>query len=487
MDAESLIKIRDLRYRYARGDRDVLRIPALDIIGKGLIAITGPSGAGKSTLIELLAGTIKEDYEGELIVLGKDWKSIKRDVDWQHQLRRIGLIPQDYGLLQDRTPREMINQDLSDVGIPKSEHIERVRQSLTKVKLSEFADRQITGLSGGQRQRVAIARMLARDVELVIADEPTANLDPVLTRETMRVFRELSESVPVVIITHDPSVASLCDRTIILQATVADADVSADPITSPVSRRGKPTLLVAALGLLLIVASGIYYTLQSHVTRNTVVLTATSSRSGSTSPSDANRKAPAGGSSTAKDLAPASTTTTTTSALPLTATVIQLYSPYSGDTLLPGIVVKQDLQGSCWEGSIADYANSNAWRCDSGNYIYDPCFSNAAQTQVACPIVGDMSTVNVIELTQVLPLRTRNSGANPGTNPYVMLLKLADGATCGYTTGTEDFVDGINLAGGCSNGYGLVAVHSQSPLWTATVLVPSSTSLITIVVTEAWE
>jgi putative ABC transport system ATP-binding protein len=212
-----LIQIRGLRFRYDGAHAEVLNIPGLDVAGRGLTAITGPSGVGKSTLVELIAGTLRGPYEGSVVVLGQEWKTLVNDAQRQRQIRRIGLIPQDYGLLADRTPAQMLDQDLSDAGVNRDQRSGRITSALTAVGLLDCHDRLIAGLSGGQRQRVAIARMLARDVELVIADEPTANLDPALTVATMDTFRTLAARVPVVVITHDPTVAAACDRTILLQ------------------------------------------------------------------------------------------------------------------------------------------------------------------------------------------------------------------------------------------------------------------------------
>jgi ABC-type lipoprotein export system ATPase subunit len=251
--AEAVIMIRDLRFRYPGTGEDVLRVPFLDVPPTGMTAVTGPSGAGKSTLIELLAGTLREPYEGSVSVLGAEWQSLTRDADRQRQLRRIGLIPQDFGLLTNRTPTELLGQDLADSGVPKDQRDARIAAALAAVGLAPFAGREIAGLSGGQRQRVAIARMLARQVECVIADEPTANLDPALTAETMAVFRQLAGYVPVVIITHDPAVAAACDRTIVLQSAVTTPASTIDPGQARRPRRvSRPLAAIIAVGVLAI-------------------------------------------------------------------------------------------------------------------------------------------------------------------------------------------------------------------------------------------
>ena len=168
--APAVVHIFGLRYRYPGSDRDVLRIPSLEISGPGLTAITGPSGAGKTTLAELIAGTLHNPYTGEISVLGVDLSTLRRDADRQRHLRRVGLIPQDFGLLPDRTVARLLDQDLTDAGVSRDEHGRRIATALDQVGLRAYAERPAAMLSGGQRQRVAIARMLARDVDLVIAD-----------------------------------------------------------------------------------------------------------------------------------------------------------------------------------------------------------------------------------------------------------------------------------------------------------------------------
>jgi D-methionine transport system ATP-binding protein len=253
----SVITVRDLRFGYPGSSQDVLRVPFLDVPADGMIAVTGPSGAGKSTLIELLAGTLREPYLGSIQVLGTEWNTLTRDADRQRQLRRIGLIPQDYGLLTSRTPAGLLDQDLTDAGVPRSQRRHRIGAALAEVGLAALADRRISGLSGGQRQRVAIARMLARRVECVIADEPTANLDPVLTADAMRLFRTLAGRVPVIIVTHDPDVAGACDRVIVLQSAV-DPRAPGQPAARP-ARSRRALIALGVCGAAAAVTAGALY------------------------------------------------------------------------------------------------------------------------------------------------------------------------------------------------------------------------------------
>ncbi|HEU5001653.1 MAG TPA: ATP-binding cassette domain-containing protein [Actinomycetota bacterium] len=221
MPATSFLKVRDLRFRYPGASHDALSLASLEIDRPGLVAITGPSGAGKSTLIELLAGTINEPYSGSVEVLGKEWSQLRTDRARQLHLRRIALIPQDLGLLPNQTPRQMLVQALLDAGVPRSSCEERVARALGQMEMTAHAGRRIAELSGGQQQRVAIARALARNVDLILADEPTASLNAALVDEAVAVLRRIGMTVPIVMVTHDAAIAAQCDRQIRLTAPAA--------------------------------------------------------------------------------------------------------------------------------------------------------------------------------------------------------------------------------------------------------------------------
>lgn len=476
----TLVRIRDLRYRYPGADHDVLRIPFLDVTGHGLIAVTGPSGAGKSTLIELLAGTLREDYTGSVQVLGKEWTDLRKDADRQQHLRRVGLIPQDYGLLTDRSVEDLLTQDLRDCGVPRGEHPQRITRALAEVGLHGVGGRLVASLSGGQRQRVAIARMLARDVELIIADEPTANLDPTLTRETVALFRRLAAHVPVLIITHDPAVAAACDRTIVLQAAVSELPEGALRPGPPERRSGRTSLVAGLVAAAVAVAAAAVYTVDR--SRNVDGLRpagriALGAPTPTTAPVGAPPRTPA------STVAPSGVPSDRSQPAPPAATTVRIWAPFTLTGLNPDIAVTGRGTGTCWGPSVADNS-PDAYRCSVGNEIRDPCIVSPygpPYPPLACAR-DPWSGVFLLSLSAPLPTFT---GGNPSGPVPGWALELANGDRCVTMTGTNPVVGGIALNYGCGHGGAGILEKSRQP-WTVEYLPEGSTTVSPVAVAVAW-
>ena len=173
-------------------------------------AIIGKSGSGKTTLLSLMAG-LDLPTEGEIIVDGKSTK------DWdRNQMRRdaVSVIYQNYNLFPLLTVQENIRYPLDLRKVPAKEAVELARQMRQRVELSENYDKRLPNhLSGGEQQRVAIARTLAQGCKIILADEPTGNLDTTNTHNIVQILRSLAhdDGCTVIIVTHDPSVAEQAD------------------------------------------------------------------------------------------------------------------------------------------------------------------------------------------------------------------------------------------------------------------------------------
>ncbi|MEE8639200.1 MAG: cell division ATP-binding protein FtsE [bacterium] len=184
-------------------------------IGKGELAfLTGPSGAGKSTFLKLI--TVEEKpTDGVVEVAGHDVGALRRR-DIPYLRRRIGVVFQDFRLLSERTVLENVMLPLTILGLTPSEQRRRALQVLTVVGLAQRKDAKPLELSGGEQQRVAIARAIALDPAILLADEPTGNLDPDITWHVMKLFRVINaRGTAVIIATHDYDVVKKVDARII--------------------------------------------------------------------------------------------------------------------------------------------------------------------------------------------------------------------------------------------------------------------------------
>ncbi len=216
------VSARGLAHRYRRrGDADVRVLEDLDLeLHAGeRIAITGRSGAGKSTLLALLGG-LERLQAGELRVGDVDVAGLDGDALSRFRGQTVGFVFQHFGLLGTLTAQENIELAMAVASLPRSQRIERARSLLDAVGLSARAGHLPSALSGGESQRVAIARALANVPRLIIADEPTGNLDDESTETILDVLGSLADGhgCSLVVATHDEAVASRWDRRLKLEA-----------------------------------------------------------------------------------------------------------------------------------------------------------------------------------------------------------------------------------------------------------------------------
>lgn len=179
-------------------------------------ALIGPSGSGKSTLLNIL-GLLDQPTSGEIYLLGQPTSQMEDQQRTELRGKSIGFVFQFHHLIQAFTVIENVLMPLMLVhGKPNQQALDRAHDLLKAVGLSQFAQRKASQLSGGQQQRVAIARALITQPALLLADEPTGNLDSQTASEVFELFREVNEqqNCAVLLVTHDPRLSATCDRTI---------------------------------------------------------------------------------------------------------------------------------------------------------------------------------------------------------------------------------------------------------------------------------
>ncbi len=210
---ENILEVKNVNYRYKDAARDeyVLRDINLNFeLGKSY-AIRGKSGSGKTTLLSLISG-LEKKYEGEILYDGK--KLAKMDLD-KYRNRDIGIVFQSYNLLPQFTAEENIRLSMDISNVKHINKKEKAIELMEQVGLDEsLAKRRILKLSGGEQQRIAIARSLSYDPKIIIADEPTGNLDKETEGEILKIFNNLAheENKCVIIVTHSPNVCDAVDE-----------------------------------------------------------------------------------------------------------------------------------------------------------------------------------------------------------------------------------------------------------------------------------
>jgi putative ABC transport system ATP-binding protein len=230
-----LVSIRDLTKHYVRGDQiiPVLVGINLDIRAGDYVALMGPSGSGKSTLLNLIAG-IDKPTSGSIHVAGVDIAQLAESELAAWRAAHVGFIFQFYNLMPVLSAYDNVELPLLLTPLSRRDRRERVETALALVGLSDRRDHYPNELSGGQQQRVAIARALIGDPTLIVADEPTGDLDRATAEEILHLLARLNEEVgkTIVMVTHDPKAAEKAHRVIQLEKGVL---VTSDRLRSPLS------------------------------------------------------------------------------------------------------------------------------------------------------------------------------------------------------------------------------------------------------------
>ena len=225
MNAE-VIRVRDLVRRYDMGGEIIhaLRGVTLDIRRNEYVAIMGPSGSGKSTMMNMI-GCLDTPDGGEYWLNGQEVSRLTDDALARVRNKEIGFVFQTFNLLPRATALHNVELPLVYAGLAARERRERAATALERVGLGQRMTHRPNELSGGQRQRVAIARALVNQPSILLADEPTGNLDSTTSEEIMHVFSELHrEGQTVIMVTHEPDIAAHAERVVVLRDGRVESD-----------------------------------------------------------------------------------------------------------------------------------------------------------------------------------------------------------------------------------------------------------------------
>jgi putative ABC transport system ATP-binding protein len=223
----ALIETQDLWKTYRMGDEEIHALRGVSIqIEKGeYVAIMGPSGSGKSTLMNLI-GCLDTPSQGTYLLNGKEVSTMNDNELARIRNEEIGFVFQTFNLLPRATALHNVELPLVYAGVPSKVRLERARQALDRVELSQRMTHKPNELSGGQRQRVAIARALVNNPSILLADEPTGNLDSKTGLEIMALFQRLHDAGnTIVLVTHEADVAAYAKRQILIRDGRVEKDV----------------------------------------------------------------------------------------------------------------------------------------------------------------------------------------------------------------------------------------------------------------------
>jgi len=219
MHAEPVIRVEDVHKYYDLGENKVhaLRGVSVEIAPGEFVAIMGASGSGKSTFMNLL-GCLDKPSSGRYLLEGTDVSQLDKKALAAIRNRKLGFVFQGFNLLSRTTALENVELPTLYARLQKEERLQRAKEALQLVGLGERMEHFPSQLSGGQQQRVAIARALVNRPSILLADEPTGNLDSCTSVEIMQIFQTLNESgLTIVLVTHEPDIARFAKRTIVFR------------------------------------------------------------------------------------------------------------------------------------------------------------------------------------------------------------------------------------------------------------------------------
>ncbi|MCK4682347.1 ABC transporter ATP-binding protein [Candidatus Bipolaricaulota bacterium] len=215
-----LLDLKEITKEYKLGETVVRALRGLDLsIEEGeIVAIIGPSGSGKSTLMHII-GALDTPSNGTAFLDGQDLERLKEKQLVALRGKKVGFVFQTFNLIQTLTAQQNVELPMIFQGIRRAERAQRAKELLVKVGLADRVRHKPSELSGGERQRVAIARALANDPEIILADEPTGNLDTESGGAILEMLKGLrvDDGKTVIIVTHDPEATAIADRVIQLR------------------------------------------------------------------------------------------------------------------------------------------------------------------------------------------------------------------------------------------------------------------------------